>query len=144
MIPSLTLDTNLLMEYWKNRPKKYVVEQLLEYSDAGLVDLAVTNRINADVPQQPLSDRIDALPTLGVSVTGSVFRLDISSLGGGDRLGGDRFISVSDSVCLGFARSGAKPPDWRDWDHLHGHYRFCQNSGLSRHGGKLTQKLGPG
>ena len=22
--------------------------------------------------------------------------------------------------------------------------RFCQNSGLSRHGGKLTQKLGPG
>ena len=21
---------------------------------------------------------------------------------------------------------------------------FCQNSGLSRHGGKLTQKLGPG
>ena len=23
-------------------------------------------------------------------------------------------------------------------------YWFCQNSGLSRHGGKLTQKLGPG
>ena len=28
--------------------------------------------------------------------------------------------------------------------HLDGTHGFCQNSGLSRHGGKLTQKLGPG
>ena len=122
MIPKLTLDTNLSMEYWQNGPKRNVLDRLLKYADAELVDLAVTNRIRADVPRSPLAEQIDALPALGVSETGSVFRLDHSHLDGGDMLGSDRFTRTSDAICLEMQRRGLKPPDWRDWDHLHGHY----------------------
>jgi len=69
MKTSLTLDTNLLMEYWRNRNRIQVVEQLLSLADEGSVDLAITSRIREDVPNPPLAQRINQLSELGIQET---------------------------------------------------------------------------
>lgn len=46
--PTLTLDTNLLQEYWKQRDKVQFVEQLLDLAQQGKVDLAVTARVRTN------------------------------------------------------------------------------------------------
>ena len=123
---SATLDTNLLLEYWKDQPKAAVVEKLLDLAQNGQLDLAVTTRIGADIPQPPLSDRINELPELDIRTIGSVFRLDVSALDGGDMLVGGRFmeefIDVANRLTEEFRQRSTKPPDFRDWDHLNGHY----------------------
>lgn len=78
--PKLTLDTNLLLEYWKNQDKRKAVEKLLLLVKEGKVDLAVTARIREDVPRSPLAQKLDELPELGINETGSVMRLDYSVL----------------------------------------------------------------
>ena len=121
-----TLDTNLLLEYWKQQPKAAVVERLLDLAQDGQLDLAVTTRISADIPRPPLSDRINDLPALDIPRIGSVFRLGFSTLGGGDMLAGgtrmDNFMAVADQITEDYLRRSHTPPDVRDWDHLHGHY----------------------
>ena len=86
--------------------------------------MAITKRINDDIPYPPLAARISSLPALGIKEIGSVFRLDHSALDGGDMLGSDGFLGVSASIEKAFDRQGIKKrrPDWRDWDHLHGHF----------------------
>jgi len=69
MKTSLTIDTNLLMEYWRNRNRMQVVEQLLSLADEGSVDLAITSRIREDVPNPPLAQRINQLSELGIQET---------------------------------------------------------------------------
>src|SRR5260221_4305592 len=44
----LTLDTNLLLEYWKEQAKMTVVTEILALATAGDVSLAVTARIRED------------------------------------------------------------------------------------------------
>ena len=54
-------------------------------------------------------------------------------------------LHVKYAVKPGSAASLLWPDPNRPGPELHVEFRrFCQNSGLSRHGGKLTQKLGPG
>ena len=124
MIPTVTIDTNLLQEYWREQKNVAVTEKLLDLAKHGQVDLAITSRINADIPDLPLASRINDLPQLNVQQIGSVFRLDHSSLDGGDMLGSDSFLNVMDSLDNRFNREGRvkRRPDWRDWDHLHGHH----------------------
>lgn len=124
MIPTVTIDTNLLQEYWREQKNVAVTEKLLDLAKHGQVDLAITSRINADIPDLPLASRINDLPQLNVQQIGSVFRLGHSSLGGGDVLGSDSFLNVMDSLESRFDREGRvkRRPDWKDWDHLHGHY----------------------
>ena len=122
MKTTVTLDTNIVQEYWRQRDKVAVVETLLDLAKRKLTDLAVTRRIYEDVPHSPLADRIDALQEIGISVTGSVFRLDVSALGSGDMLGSDIAMDVFESVTESLASQGQPAPDWRDWDHVHGHY----------------------
>ena len=121
-MPTATLDTNLLQEFWRNQDKVAVVEDLLKLAQHGGVDLAVTTRIDADIPRRPLSDRISKLPLLGVNRIGSVFRLDVSSLDGGDVLGDDRVLAEMDSIRNELKLLGRKNPEWADWDHIYGHY----------------------
>jgi hypothetical protein len=71
----ITLDTNLLLEYWKDQKDRAVVEVLIALSRSGQVDLAVTARVREDVPRPPLSDRINQLPELNVHEAASVTRL---------------------------------------------------------------------
>jgi hypothetical protein len=116
----VTLDTNLLFEYWKNQPKRAVVERLLALAASQDIDLAITARVREDVPDEPLASEIDALPEIGVRETGSVTRLEYWSLGR-DQLGSDEFESFR--LQLESTRKHSEPtlPDWRDWDHLHAH-----------------------
>ena len=124
VIPTATIDTNLLQEYWREQQNVAVTEKLLDLAKHGQVDLAITSRISADIPDLPLASRINDLPQLNVQQIGSVFRLGHSSLGGGDVLGSDSFMNIVDSLESRFDREGRvkRRPDWKDWDHLHGHY----------------------
>ena len=70
----------------------------LNLAQQGKIDLAITSRISADIPDLPLANRINDLPQLNVQQIGSVFRLDHSSLDGGDMLGSDSFLNVMDSL----------------------------------------------
>ena len=126
----ITLDTNLLLEYWKDQNDRAVVEVLIALSRSGQVDLAVTARVREDVPRPPLSDRINQLPELNVHEAASVTRLGSWVLGR-DMLGDDRFVAVSQQLDEELNRRGRIPPDWRDWDHLHAHF-------LSRRSAFLT------
>jgi hypothetical protein len=121
MTTELSLDTNLIMEYWQNRANVEVIEELLRLSDEGQIDLAVTSRIREDIPRSPLSDRMNQLHEIGIQETGSVTRLGHWVLGR-DRLGDDAFVSFTQRMEAIFERRSQPPPDWRDWDHLHAHH----------------------
>nr|MBA3413568.1 hypothetical protein [Actinomycetota bacterium] len=114
----LTLDTNLLLELWKQHEKKGHVETLLQLAEQGRVQLAVTARVREDVPAEPLASRLDELPKLGIAETASVARLDFWVLGR-DRLGDDDFVQFEAELAAS-VEPGRKP-DWRDLDHLHAH-----------------------
>ena len=122
MTTTVTLDTNVVQEYWHQRARIAIVEALIDLAEDELISLAVTRRIYADVPHPPLADRISKLHEIGVNLTGSVFRLDVSALDGGDMLGSDIAMDVFESVAYNLAHQGQPAPDWRDWDHVHGHY----------------------
>jgi hypothetical protein len=119
--PSLTLDTNLLLEYWKNQNRRETIEKLIALARDGKVDLVVTARIRDDVPRPPLSDSINRLAELNVQEGASVTRLGFWVLGR-DMLGSDAFAATSQEMTDLLASRGRTPPDWRDWDHLHGHF----------------------
>jgi hypothetical protein len=119
----LTLDTNLLQEYWREQEKRDVVARLLDLAAAGDVELVVTNRITDDIPGAPLADRLRELPTMGIGRIGATLRFDVSSCGGGDMFGSDVFVTLTEQAEAELRRRGrTKLPDWRDWDHLHGHF----------------------
>ena len=51
-----------------------------------------------------------------------MFRLNHSLLDGEGRLGNTKFRNATDRIREECRRRSIKPPDCRDWDHLHGHY----------------------
>ena len=122
-IPTATLDTNVVRELWDERENASVVESLLKCAEHGQLDLAVTSRIEYDIPDPPLSERINELPQIRVRRVASVFRVGRSRIGV-DRLGSSRFLKVERTLRDQLIAEGRKKkiPDWRDWDHLHGHY----------------------
>ncbi len=120
-IPSVTLDTNLLHEYWKQRHKSEIVERLLLLAKEAKIDLAVTARVHEDIPRPPLAKRLNELQELNINETGSVTRLGYWVLGR-DMLGDPNFENYWLPACELAKQRGKKPPDWRDWDHLHAHY----------------------
>lgn len=128
MIPSVTLDTNLIMEFWKKGNKVSVVDSLLKLADNKQLDLAVTTRIEHDVPSPPLAKEINRLPLVGIGRVASVFRLGYSKWGS-DRFGSPRFLDVQSTLANQMIQEGRtkRRPDWRDWDHLHGHYLEKRN-----------------
>ena len=117
----VTLDTNLVVEYWRDQAKRETVQRLVDLATAGVVELAVTSRIRQDVRDPPLSESIDRLPELGIVETGSVTRNGYWQLGA-DQLGDDAFVAFTDRMSDRFLPDASRRPDWRDWDHLHAHY----------------------
>ena len=117
----ITLDTNLLHEYWKDRPKRQIVQQLIDLASASRIELAVTSRIRQDVPDPPLSNLLDKLGDLGILETGSVTRVGLWRLGL-DQLGDDALAEFIDRMSGRCSSRGIPEPDWRDWDHIHAHY----------------------
>lgn len=124
--PKLTLDTNLLLEYWKQQDKREIVKRLLLLAEQGKIDLAVTARVHEDIPQPPLAEKLNELPELHINKTSSVTRWGYWVLGR-DMLGDEAFESFWVIACDLAKQRGKKPPDWRDWDHLHAHYLLQRN-----------------
>jgi uracil-DNA glycosylase len=137
---ALTFDANLLLEYWKDRPKKATVEELLRLAERGEVDLAVTARIREDVPRDPLAARVDQLPELGIKETGSVARLDIWVLGR-DHVGSEEFEALRLQLQSEWEPGNPEFPDLRDWDHLHAHMLQGRDAFLTWD--KAILRLGP-
>ena len=119
-----TLDTSVLMEFWCNLDKAEITKSLLNLAKDVQIDLAITSRIKADVPNMPLANRINELPTLNVRQISSVFRFDCSKWDEGDLWGSDVFTKVMTATEDWLDRQGRSKsrPDWKDWDHLHGHF----------------------
>ena len=76
MSKKVTLDTNLLIEYWNKRRKQQYIKKLIKLGADGKIDLAITSRIEEDIPHPPLSNKLKDLPKLGIQKTGSVARSD--------------------------------------------------------------------
>lgn len=68
----------------------------------------------------PLAKQLDNLEELSVHATSSVTRLGYCL--GRDMLGDEAFEGYWPTASMLAKQRGKKPPDWRDWDHLHAHY----------------------
>ena len=123
-VVKLTLDTNLLLEYWKEQYRAPVIEELLSLATSDAVELAVTARIREDIPRPPFADRIKELNTLHVNELPTIARYGYWLLDGNQHFGHKEFFDFSDEITAMLEKSGVKRrlPDWRDWDHLHVHY----------------------
>ena len=116
----VTLDTNLLFEYWIDGPRRPVVDRLLALAKAKDIDLAITARVREDIPDDPLASKINELADLGVEETGSVTRLDYWVVGR-DFLGSGEFEDFRLQLESAWKEGDPRLPDWRDWDHMHAH-----------------------
>ena len=130
IVPTATLDTNVLQEYWRDQPKSHVVRRLLDLSDSGKLDLAVTSRIRSDIPHPPLAELINELPNLDVKMIPSLARLGHWRLDGTAYLSGGKIIRVLEEIVSRFRETGMKEenlPDFRDLDHLEAHKTSKRN-----------------
>ncbi len=148
--PTVTLDTNVLREYWNNRDRMEYVKKLLEFGKMKKIDLAVTDRIRNDIPRLPLANKINEIPNLGVINIGSVIRFGHWRVGL-DVAGNDKFKDFfnSPAVVKKLNRMNKnRQPDYRDQDHLHTHYRYKRDyfltwdSGILHFAYELQEKLG--
>ncbi len=138
-LPTVTLDTNVVREWWENRSKVERVETLIELGKKFEIDLAVTGRIHDDVPKQPLAAKINDLPNLLIDEIGAIIR--INNWKPGTDIGGiTEFVNFIGSIETSdkFDQMNTdNQPDWRDWDHIHAHYRYGRNYFLTWDGGIL-------
>jgi hypothetical protein len=147
MIEKVTLDTNLLHEYWKHRDKASVVAELLARARRGSVHLAVTARVHEDIPRRPLSDRLNELPMLKIEEAGSIVRVGLGVIGR-DMIASDAFRDYWPTACRLAEERVNKAPDWRDWDYLHAHYLLQRDvfltwdKGILCLSGELKQRFG--
>ena len=126
-VAKVTLDTNILQEYWKKQDKVRVVEKLLNLAENGELDLAITTRVSADIPHPPLSHRINQLPELRVQQIGAPARWNVSRWDE-DYFADPEFSAFLDSLVYEDENEGRKKlPDWRDQDHIQGHYLAKRN-----------------
>ena len=148
--PTVTLDTNVVREWWGNRAKVEHVNKLLDLGKNFAIDLAVTGRIRDDIPSLPLAEKINELPNLNVSDIGSVIRFGHWQVGI-DVAGNDEFKNFFDSPAVVEKlnrMNETRRPDWRDWDHLHTHYRYKRDffltwdRGILHFAGELKKELG--
>ena len=140
--PSVTLDTNVVREYWDNRAKIKHVGKLLELAEKWEIDLAVTGRIHDDIPRRPLADKINDLPDLNIREIGAVIRIGNWRVGI-DVAGSDEFKKLIDSLKSSIKfrdMNEDRQPDWRDWDHIHAHYRYGRDYFLTWDNGILDFK----
>ena len=128
-LPTVTLDTNVVREWWEDRDRIEHVREILELGKGLRLDLAVTGRIADDIPEPPLAHRINELPSLNVRDVGSIIRFGHWRVGI-DVAGRDGFEEFLDSPAVVKKLEGlsaGRRPDWRDWDHLRTHYRYSRD-----------------
>jgi len=108
----VTLDTMVLWEWLKYHRAAADLEQLVQLHEAGSIELAVTATIRRDVSRDPMAERLESLPEIGVDEVGGVARLGFWRLGR-DRLADGRFGEWSAGL--------ESPPGIEDLDHLQAH-----------------------
>lgn len=118
----VTLDTNLLIDYWKQRPRRSATERLIELATQERVDLAVTRYIRDDVPREPLAARINELHLLKIGETGGLFTIGFSALGGPDVLGSQEFLDHAWTIPVDWHPAKGSRPSEADLMHLHAHH----------------------
>lgn len=128
-LPTVTLDTSVVMEWWKNQAKIEHVKTLIELGKKFEIDLAVTGRIHDDVWKQPLAAKINDLPNLLIDEIGAIIRID--NWKPGTDIGGiTEFVNFIGSIETSDKfnhMSQKRRPSWCDWDHIHTHYRYGRN-----------------
>ncbi len=127
--PTVTLDTNVIIEWWDNQDKVEYVEKLLELGKKFEIDMAVTRRIHDDLIKRSSTDEINDLPNQLIHEIGAVARLNNWKVGI-DTVGISEFMDFIGSIEISDAfnhMNKDKRPDWRDWDHIHTHYRYGRN-----------------
>lgn len=123
----LTVDTNVLRDAVDpHRPGHATALQLLALHDAGECEIAVTTRLDVDVPRDPLRSTIESLPLVQDGPVGSLFRLDYSRIGDLDVLASDEQVQeVDDLLDMIFHGADKNSPRHRqriaDIDHLMAH-----------------------
>lgn len=127
--PTVTLDTDVVRDWWENRSKVQHVKKLLELGKKFEIDLAVTRRIRDDVPNQPLAAKINDLPNLLIHEIGAIIRPN-NWQPGIDIIGITEFVNLIGSIETSDEfnhMNKEKRPCPNDWDHIHTHYRYGRN-----------------
>ncbi|HWG56964.1 MAG TPA: hypothetical protein VNT58_10630 [Gaiellaceae bacterium] len=115
----LTLDASVVHDLAKDaRPCHAAAVGVVGLHGSRLADVAVTRYIDDDIPDDPLATLVRELPVLRA---GGVFTIGFSLIGGDDGLGWQRFLDLQEELQLTWRPSSGKPPDARDWSHLHAH-----------------------
>lgn len=137
--PTVTLDTNVVIEWWDNQDKVEYVDKLLELGKKFEIDMAVTRRIRDDLLKRSSIAEINDLPNLLIDEIGAIIR--INNWKPGTDIGGiTEFVNFTESIETSDKfnhMSEKRQPDWRDWDHIHAHYRYGRNYFLTWDGGIL-------
>lgn len=135
---TVTLDTNVVREWWEKRSKVKHVETLIKLGKKFEIDLAVTGRIHDDVWKQPLAAKINDLPNLLIDEIGAIIRIN-NWKPGIDTGGITEFVNFTRSIETSdkFNNMNKKRPGSHDWDHIHTHYRYGRNYFLTWNGGIL-------
>ena len=127
--PTVTLDTNVVIEWWDNQDKVEYVDKLLELGKKFEIDMAVTRRIRDDLLKRSSIAEINDLPNLLIDEIGAIIR--INNWKPGTDIGGiTEFVNFVGSIETSDKfdhMSKKRQPDWRDWDHIHTHYRYGRN-----------------
>src|SRR5688572_23487598 len=108
----ITIDTNLLLEYWKFHAKANVVAELLRMAGQDKIDLAITARVREDIPSEPLASQLNMLSELHIQEISSVARLGYWVLGR-DRLGSEAFEQFHNETNAKRANRN-KTVEWQD------------------------------
>lgn len=128
---TVTADTNIVRDYLDpQRPRHRDATGLMVLHTMGSIEIALTTRIDVDVPQGPLKQEIEALDVLSQNRIGSVWRLGSSALGpgsgAGDMIASDDQSQEADAL-LELLFPGADPNSPKhknrlaDVDHLMAH-----------------------
>jgi len=132
----VTLDTNCIInvldEESKTATSTAELHCILQLGEHGIIDLAVTTRFQADQSSDMDKGRVTRmtvrLEELPVETVGSLVRLSVSELGGGDVLADEKMAALERELSnvlfpSGIHRASATGPNkTNDVDHLLGHY----------------------
>ena len=139
----LTVDTNVLIDAVKpDRPGHATALKLLALHDAGECEIAVTTRLDVDVPRDPWRATIKSLPLVQDEPVGALFRLNYSRLDSPDVLASDlRAQEVDDLMDMIFHCADKNHPRHRqrtaDIDHLMAHKMSGRDAFVTNENGIL-------
>ena len=142
----LTVDTNVLRDAVEpHRAGHAIATDILALHHAGKCEVRVTTRLDVDVGSDPLRELIASLDVLDTPAVGTVFRLDYSTLDGGDVLADEAWArEVDELMYLVFPGADPNSPRHKnrvaDIDHLMGHKLSGRDVFVTNDKGILTHQ----